>query len=165
MTALYALSAEYRAAAEKLADMEIDEQTLADTLESLSGELEAKATNVAFVIRNTQALAASIKDAETQMAARRKALESRAERLTKYLLDNMQACGMQKIESPYFALTVKSNPPSVVIDEPGLIPDEFMRLPAPPPPSPDKTMIAKVLKAGHDVPGAHMTQGYRIEIR
>ena len=33
MTALYELAAEYRADAEKLADMDLDEQTLADTLE------------------------------------------------------------------------------------------------------------------------------------
>ena len=40
MTALYELAAEYRADAEKLADMDLDEQTLADTLEGLGGELE-----------------------------------------------------------------------------------------------------------------------------
>jgi hypothetical protein len=74
MTALYVLSQEYRTAAEKLADMDLDDQTFADTLESLSGDLEAKAVNVAMFCRNLEASAAAIEEAEAQMAARRKAL-------------------------------------------------------------------------------------------
>ena len=50
MTALYLLAEEYRAAAEKLADLDLDEQTVADTLESLAGSVEVKATNVAMFL-------------------------------------------------------------------------------------------------------------------
>jgi hypothetical protein len=165
MTQLYVLAQDYRAAAEKLADLELDEQTIADTLEGLSGDLEAKATATAMVARNMQALAASIKEAEQAMAARRKALEARAERLTAYLLGSMQHAGIQKIECPHFALAVRQNPPSVVINEPGLIPAEYMRQKPPPPAEPDKTAIAALLKSGGEVPGAHLSRGVRLEIR
>jgi hypothetical protein len=165
MTALYILAQDYRAAADKLADLDLDEQTIADTLEGMSGELEHKAVATAMVVRNMQALAASIKDAEQTMAARRKALEARAERLTAYLLSNMQHAGIQNITSQHFALTVRQNPPSVTINEPGLIPAEFMRQPEPPPPSPDKKAIAEALKAGRDVPGAHLSRGVRLEVK
>lgn len=165
MTALYVLAQDYRAAAEKLADLELDEQTIADTLEGLSGDLEVKAVNTAMVARNMQGLAAQIKEAEQAMAARRKALEGRAERLTAYLLANMQHAGISKIESPHFCLSIKSNPAAVVINEPGLIPAEFMRQPEPPPPSPDKTAIKEAIKAGKEVPGAHLAQGVRLEIK
>lgn len=165
MTALYVLAQDYRAAAEKLADLDLDEQTIADTLEGLSGDLEVKAVNTAMVARNMQGLAAQIKEAEQAMAARRKALEGRAERLTAYLLANMQHAGISKIESPHFCLSIKSNPAAVVINEPGLIPAEFMRQPEPPPPSPDKTAIKEAIKAGKEVPGAHLAQGVRLEIR
>lgn len=165
MTALYVLAQDYRAAAEKLADLELDEQTIADTLEGLSGDLEVKAVNTAMVARNMQGLAAQIKEAEQAMAARRKALEGRAERLTAYLLSNMQHAGISKIESPHFCLSIKNNPAAVVINEPGLIPAEFMRQPEPPPPAPDKTAIKEAIKAGKEVPGAHLAQGVRLEIR
>lgn len=165
MTALYVLAQDYRAAAEKLADLDLDEQTIADTLEGLSGDLEVKAVNTAMVARNMQGLAAQIKEAEQAMAARRKALEGRAERLTAYLLANMQHAGISKIESPHFCLAIKNNPAAVVINEPGLIPAEFMRQPEPPPPSPDKTAIKEAIKAGKEVPGAHLAQGVRLEIR
>ena len=78
MTALYLLAEEYRAAAEKLADLDLDEQTVADTLESLAGSVEVKATNVAAFARNLEALADQIDEAERSMAARRKALTRRA---------------------------------------------------------------------------------------
>ena len=165
MTALYEIVAQYREAAAKLEDMDLDEQTLADTLESLSGDLEVKATNTAALVRNIEATAAAIKDAEAQMRARRTALENRAARIRDYLLANMMVAGVQKIECPYFKLAVRENPPAVDIYEPGLIPDQFMVTPDTPPPAPDKKAIAAAMKTGQDVPGCRLTRGTRLEIR
>lgn len=165
MTALFDIAREYRDAADKLADLDLDDQTVADTLESMSGEMEVKATNVAFFARNLEALAASIKDAEASMAARRKALENRASRMREYLLNCMQLAGVQKIEAPYFRIAQRENPPAVVIDEPGLIPAEFMRQPEPPPPAPDKAAIKAAIQQGRGVPGAHLQRGLRLEIK
>jgi hypothetical protein len=165
MTALYVLAHDYRAAAEKLADMDLDDRTISDTLESMSGDLEVKATNTAMFCRNLEASAAAIKEAEAQMAARRKAIESRAARIKDYLLANMMVAGVQKIECPHFKLAVRENPAAVEVYEPGLIPAQFMRQPDPPPPSPDKTAIKEALKAGAEVPGCKLTKGMRLEIR
>jgi hypothetical protein len=165
MTALYEIVAQYREAAAKLEDMDLDEQTLADTLESLSGDLEVKATNTAMLVRNIEASAAAIKDAEAQMKARRTALENRAARIRDYLLANMMVAGVQKIECPYFKLAVRENPPAVDIYEPGLIPAQFMVTPEPPPPAPDKKAIAAAMKAGQEVAGCKLTRGTRLEIK
>lgn len=162
---LYELASEYRAIAEKLADMDLDPQTIADTLESMSGALEVKATNCAMFVRNLEATAAQIKDAEAAMAARRKAIENRAERVKQYLFDGMLYAGIEKIECPHFRLAIRDNPPSVVIDEPGLIPQGFMRQPEPPPAAPDKKLIADAIKAGHDVPGVRLVRTQRLEIK
>ena len=165
MSALYELAAEYRTDCEKLADMDLDEQTLADTLEGLSGELEVKAQNVIMFTRNLEATAAAIKEAEAQMAARRKALENRAAGLRRYVLENMQFAGIQKIECPYFKLSIRENPAAVDIYEPGLIPAQYMKQPEPPPPSPDKTAIKAAIAAGAEVPGAKLTRGIRLEVK
>jgi hypothetical protein len=165
MTALYVLAQDYRATADKLADMDLDEQTIADTLDGMSGDLEVKATNTAMFVRNLEAGAAAIKDAEAQMAARRKAIENRAARIKDYLLANMMVAGVQKIECPLFKLSVRENPPAVEIYEPGLIPAEFMRQPEPPPPAIDKTAIKEAIKAGREVAGCKLTRGVRLEIR
>lgn len=164
MTALFLLADEYRAAAEKLADLDLDEATVADTLESLSGDLEVKARNVAAFARNLEATAAAIKDHEAQMAARRKSLENRAAGLRRYLLTSMQVAGMTKIECPMFVLSIKSNPAAVEVYEPGLVPAEFMKTPEPPPPAPDKKAIAAAIKEGREVAGCRLTQGKRLDI-
>jgi len=165
LPALYTLAAEYRDAAERMADMELDDQTIADTLEGMAGALEVKATNVAAFARNLESTAAAIKAAEGEMAQRRKAIEHRVESLRTYLLDNMVRAGISKIESPLFRLAVRENPPSVVIDDAALLPDDYLTIPMPPPPAPDKKAIAEALKAGIDVPGARLARSKRIEIK
>jgi len=165
MTALYELAHQYREAADKLADLDLDAQTVKDTLEAMGGELEVKACATAQVICNMQSLAERIKDAEGRMAQRRKAIESRAASLEAYLLANMQHAGIQKVETPFFAITVKNNPPSVAIDDERMIPAEFMRVPPPRAAEPDKTAIKAALQKGVDVQGARLVKGQRVEIK
>lgn len=165
LPALYVLADEYVSAAQKLAELDLDDQTVADTLEGLTGDLEVKATNVAMFVRNLEATAEAIKDAEAKMAARRKALEARAGRIRDYLKAQMERCAIQKIESPYFTLAIRQNPPAVHVEAPELVPDEFKKSPPPPPPSIDKKAVAEALKAGKDVPGCRLERGTRLEVK
>lgn len=162
---LYRLADEFQLAAERLADLDLDEQTLSDTLEGLQGELEVKATNVAMFAKNLEATAEQIKLAESAMAARRTAIENRAKRIREYLKLNMERTGILKIDSPYFKIAIRDNPPAVVIDAASQIPETFMRQPEPPPAVADKKLIAEALKMGATVPGCHLERGTRIEIK
>lgn len=164
MTALYAIANDYRAAAEKLADLDLDAQTIADTLEGLSGELEVKAQNVAMFVRNLETTVAAINEHTKAQQARAKSLELRAEALRDYLQRCMESTGIEKIEGPGIAIGFRKSS-AVVIDEPGLIPAEFMRKPEPPPPSPDKTAISAAIKAGAAVPGAHIETRKNLSIK
>lgn len=162
---LFKLAAEYRALAEKLADMECDPQTINDTLEGESGALETKAANVVMVARSLEALAGAIKAEEEAMAARRKALEKRAGWLREYVLMNMQACGMQKIEAPQFRIAVRANPEGVDVFDVAQVPAQFLKAPEPPLPVIDKTAIKRALQEGQDVPGARLVRGHRLEVK
>ena len=165
MNTLYDIAAEYRQTADKLADLDLDEQTIADTLEGMSGALELKAQNVVMFARNLEATATAIKEAETAMASRRKAIEHRAAGLRRYALSAMQVAGVQSIECPYFKLSVRKNPPAVEVFDAAQIPAQFMRTPEPPPPAPDKKAITEAIKAGQEVPGARLLSGERLEVR
>lgn len=164
MSSLFALTAEYRDAAMKLAELDMDAQTVADTLESLSGELETKAQGVAYMVRSLEADAAAVKQWSKEAAERAKALENRAENLRDYLARCMEACSIEKISGPGVVLSWRASS-AVVIDEPGLIPAEFMRVKPAPDPEPDKKAIAEVIKAGAEVPGAHIEQRKSLQIR
>ncbi len=164
MTALYEVAAEYRAAAEALAESDLDPQTIADTLEGLAGDIEAKAIAVASVIRNIEAERDAIKGAIADMAARAKAADARAGSLRDYLRSNMEACDIKRVSCPLFAIAIKANPARVVIDCADNLPPWLMTQPEPPAPQPDKNAIRDALKLGQ-VSGAHLESTTRLEIK
>jgi len=162
---LYELTGERLALQNKLESMNFDEETINDTLEANSTELEAKIEGYGWIIRNMESFTDAMKAEEVRMAERRKAHEKRVTNIKAWLLQNMQLCGITKIECPAFAITVKNNPPSVVIDDEALIPEAYKKLPDPPPLIANKTMIGTALKSGLDVPGCHLEQKQRVEIK
>jgi hypothetical protein len=164
VSSLTLIAAEYRAAVAALADLDLDEQTLADTLESIGGDIELKAQSYGFLIRSLNAEADSCdewaKQAKEQGAAKR----TRAERVKQYLSEKLQECGIRRVEGPGITIGWRASH-AIVIDEPGLIPAEYMRTPEPPPPAPDKTEIKAAIKCGEVVPGAHMETRQSLQIR
>ena len=162
MTSLYEISVAYRNDAQQLADLDMPAEVVTDTLDAMAGDLEVKAQNVVFFARDLLATAAAIKDAEEQMAARRKAIENRAKHLLTYVQGCMETAQVQKIECPFFRLSIAKNQPAVDVYEPGLIPAEYMRQPETPPAEPNKKAIADAIKGGADIPGPRLTQGTRL---
>ena len=162
---LYNLASEYRAQLETLADLDLPEEVVQDTLESLGGELEIKTQSVIGFSRHLEKLAESIKSAEAEMAQRRKIIEARVERMKHYVLDAMLNNNIQKIECPYFVVGVAKNPPSVdVFDEATIPQDYFVEQPAPPPRL-DKKLVMKAIKDGFEVPGCRLNQSVRLSIK
>jgi hypothetical protein len=162
---LFEIASEYRADAAKLVDLDLDDATFADTLEAISGDLETKAMNTAFVAKNLEATAEQIKEHAKAMTERAKAMENRAARIRKYLLDGLQLAGRDKIDTPFFKIKIALNPPSVAIDDEALIPANYKTEPLPPAPAPDKKLIAAALKDGFEVPGCRLVRGTRLDIR
>lgn len=164
---LYDISTQYLATANQLADMDIDEQTLADTLEAEAWPVEEKVRAVSAVILNLQAEADMVKGTADRIAKRAKALQSRAEALHDYLLVNMQRTGITEIKAldgTFKAKLYRERDASVVIDSENLIPADYMReIPARC--EPDKVLIKTAINDGYEVPGAHVVKKDRLEIK
>jgi len=162
---LYELSSTYLEALDNLTDPELDLpiEAVNDTLEALGDEMETKAINVTKFMRNMEATAKAIKEAEAEMARRRKSLENRIKWMKDYLKGSMEHTGITKIECPYFKLSIQKNPASVVINDEKAIPDQFKeqviswKI--------DKTAIKNALKTGETVTGAVLANGTRLVIR
>jgi hypothetical protein len=165
---LYEISTAYRQLAERLADMDMDATTVADTLEAsgLTDALPNKAQGVEMVARAAE-MYCPIIDAEI---ARLQALKARRQKiahgLRDYLKLNMENAGVDRIECELFTLTLKKNPPAVEVLEDKQIPAHFWVTPEPKPAEPriDKTAIKAAIKAGIEVPGARMVQHTRLEV-
>ena len=159
---LYEISANYLSALEGLAELDdLPEEAIADTLEALQGEFTDKALNVARFIRNLEAEAAAIEEAQRRMAARAKAASNRARRLKDYLKAELERTGL-KPTAPDLALRLQKNPPAVVVDDEAKIPQAFketvttVKL--------LKSEIANALKAGEAVAGARLERRSRLVI-
>ena len=165
MASLYELTDEYKTVEELLYDPEVDEQTVIDTLDGIEGEIENKADNYAKLIRELQADADKLKEEEQRMAARRRSLESRADRLKRNLQANLEFIGKTKFKTALFTFSVVQNggpQPLTITDNLGEIPGKYL---IPQPPVPDKDKIRELL-ATKAVEWAHLEpRGKSLRIR
>lgn len=169
MTALYILTNQYQALAERLADGDFDAQTIADTIEAsgITDELAIKAQGIEFVARGAEAHHAAIDAEIARLQALKAHRQKVADGLRAYLKDNMERAGIEKIECPLFKLSISCNPPAVEIVDTSALPAEFWRTPEPKPPvaAPDKAAIKAALQGGKNVPGAQLVQGTRLVVK
>ena len=164
-TSLYQLSTEYEEAAHKMLDAGYDDQTIADTLEGLSGEFNDKAESVTKFIRNLEAASAARSAEAKRLADEAKAIDKKIEGIKQYLLTSMQRTGIEKVSGQLFVISLQNNPASVHVTDESLIPRDYWKQPEPPPPSLDKNLIKQAIKDGHTVPGAELKQSQRVSIK
>lgn len=168
MTALYSLAGQYRQLAERLADLDLDAQTISDTMEAsgLVDEWQAKAQGIVMVSRCAEMNNPAIDAEITRLQALKVRNSKIAQGPLDYLLTSMQAAGIEKIECPLFKISIRKNPPAVEVLDQSVIPQEFMVTPEPKPvfAAPDKAAIKRLLVAGHIVPGVQLTQSVRLVI-
>jgi uncharacterized secreted protein with C-terminal beta-propeller domain len=159
---LYELAAQYQHDLEYIQNSDLDEQQALELLETMQGAIQDKAKNVAMVIRNMETTAEAIKAAEDEMASRRKSIERKMEWMKNYLLQNMERTGITKIESPYFVISLRDNPESLIVESDAEVPDEYWKVPAP---ILDKAGLKKDIQLGLIVPGCRLERKKSIRIK
>lgn len=150
-------------------DMLIDEETgelisVAQALDALRMEREAKIENVACWVKNLSAEADAIREEENRLVKRRKAAETKAANLKAWLLAAMtrEDGTTDKLKTGRVAISVKRNPPSTVVDD-ALLPSSYKV--AKITYQPNKELIKRELLAGGEVPGAHLEYGRSVIIK
>lgn len=163
---IYVLTAQYQALYQQLTDLDLDAATVADTIEAsgLQDDIAAKAQGLECIARNLEMYTPAINAEIERLQKLRDARCKKAQDLRECALVNMQAAGIDRIETPLFKIKLQNNPPAVDVFEPGLIPAGFMTAPVAPPPAPNKTAIKNALRAGIDVQGCRLVQGQRLVV-
>lgn len=154
---LYHLADQYQ----QLLDIDVPLEEKADTLALIEEDIHAKGQAIGSVLQSFDAQEAALKHHLLGVQDRLKAIQNHRKRLTEYLRENMMACGIQKIESPYFVISLQKSPESVVIDDDDSVPEDFCRLTK----SPDKMLIKSALRDGFEVPGCRLEAGTHVRIR
>jgi len=153
MTKLYELTGNMK----ELETLDLDSETMSDTLEAIQGEFNDKAIAILSFTENMNGDIDAISNEIKRLQGRKAVLENRKKRLREYLLHNMEASGINKIECPYFTASLRKGSESVDIDDLESIPDEYVKVEVKE--TPDKTAINRDLKAGIEINGVSLKRG------
>lgn len=158
MTMLYTITEQFKelAALAETADEDLA-VALRDTMEGIEGEFQEKGKAIAMITLNIDGDLEAIQSQIDRLTERKRIITNRKESLKEYLRTNMDAAGITKITHPLFTITCGKGKPIVVIDDEKAIPDDFVNVKVTS--APDKAAIAKALKDGQEVPGAHSEIG------
>ena len=165
MSSLYNLSAEVAALKEKLEASDLDEQTIADTIEGESFDFEQKCLAAGYIVKELEGQILMLENAYDEMWQRKVRFENGRKNLLKYLQTCMTIAGVSKVKGDLFDVAIKKNPHAVQIVNDGLVPEEYWKIPEPEPARLDKRRLLKDLKDGKNVPGCQLEQTERVEIK
>jgi hypothetical protein len=147
---LYDITADMAELLRLHAEGEIDDQTLADTLDAgLKDDEAAKLEQYAYVYRSLDAEADMIRAEESRLRAKRVAKENAAERLRERVQAHLVSTGQTKGKAGLFSWSLRTSRAVAILDE-GDLPMSVLRIKS----EPDKTKIRELLDAGETVPGA-----------
>lgn len=145
---LYEISDQYKTVLNDLESMEdLDRQVIDDTLEPFKEDLENKCLAVAAYIKNLDAEAKAIKEAENNLKARRISLESKAKSFKGYLAANLPG----KLSDNQTVISPRKGSERVVITNLELLPEDFFKVEK----KPILTDIKKWLKDDPEIAGKY----------
>lgn len=165
MSNLYKLSAEVAAVKEKLEASDLDQPTIADTLEAESFDFEEKCKALGYVVKEFESKIMSLEDAYDEMWQRKVRFENKRKSLLEYLQACMTIAGVRKVEGLEFDIVIQKNPHAVQIIDDGLVPELYWKIPEPEPARLDKRRLLKDLKDGKSIPGCQLEQTERVVIK
>jgi len=131
----------------------LDEETLADTLEGIT-ELNEM---IAAVIRSAlvdEALHAGLRFRLDDMKERLSRFELRASKKRQLALEVMTEVGLGKLEQPDFTASARAGSPALIVIAEDRIPETYW---LPQSPKLDRQAILGELKRGTEIPGAQMS--------
>jgi hypothetical protein len=145
----------YRAIRDRVRTIEpdIDEQTLADTVEGLTNLHEI----VQAIIRSAlaeEALAKGLKCRISEMQDRLHRFEDRASKRRQIAKDVMVDLGLKKLTAPDFTVSLREGTPALLVIDEDAVPKTYWE---PGEPRLRRQILANDLKQGEEVPGASLS--------
>ena len=140
-------------------DEETGEITDLNELEALEVAKTEKIENIALYLKNTMALAKSIREEKKALAERQAKREKKVESLQNLL---NWVCEGNKFETSKVSVSYRKSE-RVVIDDLERLPAEYIRTKTTV--EPDKTGIKKALKDGMELEGVHIEEVRNIQVK
>ena len=155
---LYQISNEYQSAFNDMQSMDLDAETINDSLAAIKGEFEDKAINCVKWEKGIEGKLSAIDTEIKRLQAMKKTVTNQRDSFREYIRGSMEATGIDKIECDLFKITLRLPTPVVEILDIDAIPYEFkedvltVKV--------DKNAIKRALKEG-DIEGVKLVDGKR----
>ena len=162
MASLYELTGEMLTLMEMASDPDVDEQTLADTMESVNYEIEDKADGYAKIIQALKAQEEGLKGEIERLQNRKRVIGNNIDRMKRNLEESMRAVGKTKFKTDLFSFGIQKNPASVNILDESKIPSEYLIAQEP---KIDKKGIIAFVKEHGNTEYAELAQSESLRIR
>lgn len=137
---------------------DLDEQTLADTLQGATNLYEA----IAAVVRSMgddESMLEGLDSRLAEMVERKKRIEARIDKKRELVAVAMGEADIKKFVDPAFTVSLVPTQRAVIVFDEAQLPPDYMRTPEPPAPRPDKKLIKQAITDGYTVPGATLSNG------
>lgn len=134
---------------------DVDEETLADTLEGISTLPDMLSAAVRAVLED-QALVEALKGRLADLKSRLERLETRIQATRVVICEAMEEANLKKIAEADFTLSLRTGAPPLRIIDDEAIPDRYF---SPQPPKLERATLKRALADGKDIPGAVLGNG------
>ena len=138
-----------------------DEIDITAALENIDGALEEKLENVAKLVRNLEAEAKAYEEEEKRLRAQKQAAKNRVESIKRYVKENLEEIGRDKVEAGIFKWSLQNGPGRVEITDETKIPEEFFVKEI----KPLKAEIKKAIEEGVITEGAEIVRDKSLRLR
>lgn len=127
MSTLFEIAEEFNTLYE-IASEDFDEQALADTLESITGELTDKASGIVNVIQELDMESKRAKELEAYYKAKKQARENAIKRIKQYLMDGMDLMGLTELDAGNFTIKIQKNGGLAPLEITGDVPENMTKV-------------------------------------
>lgn len=159
MASLYEMTESAKYLYSLLENDEIDEQTVADTLESIG--VNEKLESYVYVQKQFESDLAAYKAEKERIEKKMKTCQNAIDRMKTTVIEFMSVTGLNKAKAGTFDLSIRKSESVNILDE-SKISDEWLK---PQPPKIDKAGIKKALKDGEEISGAVLVENNSLIVR
>ena len=161
---LYDLGDAFNGVMDLVLDETMDLTVLEECLQSIEADIAVKCERGIGLIRNLDTLREGMEKESKRLSEQARILKNRIESIKVWYQRNLDAMGKSKVTTILGTMAVQNNPPSLKITDEDDIPLCYLDL-IPARYEVNKDAVKNALKAGEEVPGAHLEQGRSLRIR
>ena len=143
---------------------ETDEEMAAALADITAGQIQDKAENYCWFLRDLEGDIEKFKTEAKRITAAVKTMENKHARVKEYMKTALELAGINNLPAGTFKVGIQLNPPALSVVDETLCPDEYI-VEIPATTAKDTARIKDDLKAGKDVPGYELTRGTSLRIR